>query len=213
MRLVTANCIFAEPRMFLVFLLFSVACIGCEHRLDFEQPLAEFSPIEAMPISVGLYYTPNFRTYEWYLSGFGHNFKVGESSVPLFDQLTKKMFREVVLIEDEPIFDQAGLRADVLVSLDIEDFYFTFYAREPTEIVDRARVRYRVRLYSQDGDELISWATVGEGINRGLALNIPRARLGMTKTLKNAASNFYADFRDYFAGYAPLFARASSRAS
>ena len=115
---------------------------------------------------VGIYYSPEFRTHEdqvW-KKGDRWDFPIGPASVSLFDRAIPLVFERVIPVQGRP---PLGGATDIQAVIEprIESFDFGLpWLKTGTY---SAEISYRIILYNQTGDSVVSWVVHGIGEKRG----------------------------------------------
>jgi len=128
-------------------------------------PLPTVKPI---PLDVGVYFSPEFRSYEYRYEGYKisgepgdkESFAIGEASMDLFNQLLRGMFKNTVEVQQRPPLSSSGMKLAGVIETNIEEFKLTKSQEQP-----RRRRRYRVQLtyrftvYAPDGKIFVFWVS------------------------------------------------------
>jgi hypothetical protein len=145
------------------------------------KPVLERKPlVESLPLTVGIYFSPEFRTYHRSQCGllFCNEYELGPPSVALFEILVAGLFDKVLAIETMPPtrskLDVAGILAPTITRFDIRYLEIT----------------YRMTLYSPAGSELGAWEVDGAPSGETLFPAEP-TRMAM----RRAAARFVKEFR------------------
>lgn len=186
----------------LYLLLFLYGCTQ-NHVLKHQDIELPSSIIEPLPLTIGVYYPDEFRTYSYiYTYGVDHIFHIGESSVALFNKLLNSMFEEVVEVQrtDSQGLPYKGL--DAIIELDVQSANFAFSFSSSDDIF---MISYRYILYDPSGKLLTSWVgnATGKVLGKGLASN--RARAAMENALISVEKDFVIKCRMELAKYPGLF--------
>jgi hypothetical protein len=152
-----------------VFLLAVVSisaslCFGCsfKHTLKINPSLEHLPEVAREPCSVGVYYSPDFRTYE-HRRVFGSHLYIaplGEASVAMFDRIFPMVFEKVVPVADLPPFLDKQDDIVAIIEPRIEAFHFRF---DFEKYSDRCSVTYRFTVYTLQGVPVSSWTVKGKG--------------------------------------------------
>ena len=163
-------------------LLVSLFLAGCTYHISHEiEPVLQRRPlVESLPLTVGIYFSPEFRTYHGTQCGalFCNEYDLGARSVALFEILAEGLFDKVAVVEVLPPFDSSPKVCGILAP-SITDFDFGYQ-----------QITYRVTLYSPAGTELGAWEVEGTASGDEW-LPGKRARLAM----RDAAAKFVKGFR------------------
>ena len=128
-------------------------------------PLPSVKPI---PLDVGLYFSPEFRSYEYRYEGYKisgepgdkESFAIGKASVDLFNQLLGGMFKKTVEVQQRPPLSSGGMKLAGVIEANIEEFKLTKSQEQP-----RRRQRYGVQLtyrftvYAPDRKIYVFWVS------------------------------------------------------
>lgn len=137
---------------------------GCsfKHTIKINPPLEELPEVAREPCCVGVYYSPDFRTYEhrrtfgshWYIA------PLGEASVAMFDRVFPMVFEKVVQVTDLPPFLEKQDDIVAVIEPRIEAFHFRLGLEKNSEL---CCVTYRITVYTLDGVPVSSWIVKGKG--------------------------------------------------
>lgn len=181
----------------LVFLSF-----GCKVSLNPKvDPLPMIKPI---PLDVGVYFSPEFRSYEYRYEGYKisgepgdkESFAIGEASVDLFNQLFQGMFKSTVEVQQRPTLSSSGMKLAGVIEPNIEEFKLTKSQEQP-----RRRRRYRVQLtyrftvYAPDGKISVFWVSGrGRSTDRRFATTGKIYGEATDEAMKDAGKRFATRF-------------------
>lgn len=152
---------------------------GCVSNIKVEPVLERPPLVESLPLTVGIYFSPEFRTYRGSQCGFLYcnEYDLGPQSVALFEIIAAGLFDKVRAIDSMPSTDSnlnvAGILAPTIADFD----------------VGNQQITYRVTLYSPAGSEIGAWEVNGFTIHPFLPGT--RTRLAM----RDAAAKFVKGFR------------------
>jgi hypothetical protein len=124
--------------------------------------------VKPIPLKVGLYFSPEFRSYEYRYEGYKisgepgdkKSFAIGKASVDLFNQLLGSMFKKTVEVQQRPPLSSGGTNLAGVIEANIEKFKLTKSQEQP-----RRRQRYSVQLtyrftvYTPDGKISVFWVS------------------------------------------------------
>jgi len=124
--------------------------------------------VKPIPLDVGLYFSPEFRSYEFRYEGYKisgvpgdkESFIIGKASVDLFNQLLGSMFKKTVEVQQRPSLSSGGMKLAGVIEVNIEKFKLTKSQEQP-----RRRQRYSVQLtyrfsvYAPDGKISVFWVS------------------------------------------------------
>lgn len=140
MRFAAVHCMLAA--------ILLAGCVFSPTKADLRpQPPPVLDP--PLPISVGVYYPPETRSYryvaEWNDQGI---FELGPPTMSLFDSVFSRMFANVLTVTQRPPLAAGTPAVDAVIELAIADFIPSL-------------ITYRVTAYTADGTELESWLVTG----------------------------------------------------
>jgi hypothetical protein len=152
--------------VFLLGIIFISASLfsGCsfKHTIKINPPLEELPEVAREPCCVGVYYSPDFRTYQHRRASGPHWViaPLGEASIAMFDRVFPMVFEKVVQVTDLPPF--LGKQDDIVAVIEprIEAFHFRLGMEKESE---RCSVTYRITVYTLDGVPVSSWIVKGKG--------------------------------------------------
>ncbi len=123
--------------------------------------------VDRVPVTVGVFYSTEFRTYEKTRSLATGPFTVpvGEPSVRLFEQLFHAMFENVVHVQGPPPLARAAPALAAVIEPKIEEFDvdWDMWRAFQGEDAHWAEITYRITLYSPEGSSIASWTVKGRG--------------------------------------------------
>jgi hypothetical protein len=134
-------------------LIVSLFLGGCTYHINHEiEPVLQRRPlVESLPLTIGIYFSPEFRTYHGTQCGalFCNEYDLGPRSVALFEIIVAGLFDKVIVVEVLPPFDSCPEVSGILAP-SITEFDFGYQ-----------QITYRLTLYSPAGIEVGSWEVVG----------------------------------------------------
>lgn len=122
--------------------------------------------IEPLPVTVGVYYSPELRTNEptvYYRSQRRtYKLSIGPAAAAMLERVFAAMFERTVVVAIPPPLPAGGPDVAALIEPAIEDFGV---------IGDSIFIRLHLTLYAPDGDgaPLMSWSALGTGSGKGAA--------------------------------------------
>ncbi|RPI67715.1 MAG: hypothetical protein EHM38_09505 [Geobacteraceae bacterium] len=139
---------------------------GCTftHTLHAEPSYDKLPSIEKIPITAGVYYSPQFRAYS-HTRIFGpHKYvaPIGADSVVIFNKILPLVFGKVTPVNSLPPYRANAPNVDLVLEPAIEHFNFLLGMDSLSE--DKSIV-YRFTLYDLDGSPIDSWAIRGQPEN------------------------------------------------
>jgi hypothetical protein len=168
----------------LVVLLFLDSCTyNIHHEID-ESVLKRRPLVESLPVTVGIYFSPEFRTYHsnncesaFPLGTFCNEYNLGPSSVALFEIVFAGLFDKVLVIDSTPPrgsnLNVAGTISPAIAAFNVKE----------------RQITYRMTLYSPAGTELGMWEVEGLASTGGV-FSSDLVRLAM----RAAAAKFVKGF-------------------
>lgn len=150
-----------------------------------------------LPVTVGFYHAPEFRTHEEHVLHMGlerYVFPLGAASVSLFEQVMPLVFGKVMPVQGRPpLADPVELYG--VIEPRIESFNLHF----PGSVwgTHSVEISYRVILYDKTGIPVISWVVSGIGEKRGefgFYGSLPWAGQAADLALQDVGRKFLEDF-------------------
>lgn len=171
---------------------------GCSHAIPLKASVDRPPNINKLPLMIGVYYSPEFRTYQHARARGQVQFVApqGQASAALFDQVLPMIFESVVPVPSRPPLAEASPKVAAVIEPKIEEFDFDFpwtpFGSYTAQIV------YRLTLHSPEGTPFASWTVKGSG-ERGSGLAATHAPLigeAVDLAMQDAAMKFMVGFRD-----------------
>ena len=135
---------------------------GCLPPITLKPTVDHLPSVAQVPVSVGVYYSPEFRNYEYAWQPYEiikpELYSIGPASVTLFQQLLPKLFKEVVQVDSRPPLAAEGRELAGVIEPSIEKVHLRHVRMNLG-----AKVTYRFTVYAPDGERLASWTVTGEG--------------------------------------------------
>lgn len=182
-----------------------VLSAGCKVTLDPKVPSS--ATVKAIPQDMGIYFSPEFRSYEFRYQGYKitgdpgdkESFAIGKASVDLFKELFGGMFRSTVEVKKGPPSNSSGAALAGVIEPNIEEFTLTSTRDQPrSEKRYRVRLTYRFTLYARDGTMDVFWVTgFGSSIDRRFVAKSKIYGEATDEAMKNAAKRFSTDFEEF----------------
>lgn len=179
----------------MAILLWAIAAVFMSGCLTFTAPakvtLDRPPDVGKLPLTVGIYYSVEFRAHEHVRTKDLGKFVVpsGEASVALFDDILPLMFENTVLVPGRPPLAQRDPRLVAVIEPRIEHFDVDL----PVVIgTIRAEVTYRFTLYSPVGHPFASWRVNGVGEAGPMGGGYDKA---VDLAMQDAARRFMIGFR------------------
>ena len=151
--------------------------------------------ITQLPLTMGVYYGDNFRTYvhkedRW---GSGYVVDLGAGHVHLADALFKEEFRLAV-----PVTDLKAAPADAQLAAIVEpriERYSFLTARDTGGEYFAVTIDYRLNLYNAKGEKLDSFTFVGYGSAPSKGMGSEKPLVAATQAaMRDAAAKFLVQF-------------------
>jgi len=180
-------------------LLAGLLLVACEDR-DVPPAIDHPPAVTPLPIAMGVYYPPEFRTARCsvkYLTGFlkpleeammqpwSRTVIIGPAQVAAFDLMWPAMFKSVVPLESPPSANAAsGLAGAITVALD------DCSLANSSGQISHVSITYRFTLTSASGDIKATWSVIGftTGVEHG------GSGPYLQEALRNAVAKFVAGF-------------------
>lgn len=153
---------------------------GCGSNVVLDPPTIPTPLIDKIPASVGLRMPPDFDAYvheEEILGREDWSINLGSSNAALFQQLFSFMFEEVIILKADD--DPAQFTFDALIEPSIDAFEFSVPNQSKTDAF-AVWIRYRIRVFDSDGDEVANWPVSAYGKSE-------TTTLGGSQALRRAA--------------------------
>ncbi len=137
---------------------------GCAATTTLKPTVDHLPSVARAPVSVGVYYSPEFRNYKQDGSDDGKwpfSYSIGPASVTLFQQLLPRLFKDVVQVDSRPPLAAEGRELAGVIEPSIEKVHL-----RQVRLNLWAKVTYRFTVYAPDGERLASWTVTGEGLKK-----------------------------------------------
>jgi hypothetical protein len=183
-------------------LISSLLLNGCTAQIS---PVLERRPlVQPLPLTVGVYFSPEFRTYQgkktctFTCVGPGSfDYDLGPHSVAMFELVLAGMFDSIVAIETLSPPSSPGIAG--IIAPKITDFNATGFDEGGFLLVLASDITYQVTLYSPAGVEMGTWQVVGNGGIKGREGFIfghgDREGESVRRAMRDAATTFIKGFR------------------
>jgi hypothetical protein len=184
----------------------SILCLlqlGCSYRIVPDAPIQRPPLVQAVPLTVGVYYSQDLEKYECE-TGKGYIFEkfafgLGPASIKLYDLVFSGLFARTFRVYDYRPSMPDKQEADV-VELTITGFTGC-EARWPIIGVTYVTITYRAILRAPSGKQIAEWIGTGaaapsEGGNRTQAITERKYLEAQTAiAMRKAAANFVTEFQ------------------
>ena len=162
------------PRSFLRSFLLATSCgllaAGCGSTVTMDPPTIPVPLLDPIPVSVGVRFPDNFEDFsheEEVLSGEEWTIHLGRSNAVLFTELFGYMFEDVTILgpDDDPF----AMDFDAYIEPSIDAFEFSVPNQTRTDSF-AVWIRYRIKVWNSDGDQIASWPIAAYGKSQATAL-------------------------------------------
>lgn len=163
------------------------------------------SPVlEKLPITLGVYYSPEFRNHSFHDEGSERNetewiVESGQSQVKMYNILLNGMFEKIVLLNDIPRRDRVEAVGEenvqaVLVP-SVEELQYAIPRHTKINVFE-IWLRYRYQLYDPQGDLLADWTMTSYGKTPTAFLQSAEGAVNLAAVvaLRDAGANFAMNF-------------------
>ncbi|MFB3060296.1 MAG: hypothetical protein ACE10C_02900 [Candidatus Binatia bacterium] len=160
--------------------------------------------IKPIPLDVGVYFSPEFRSYEYRYEGYKisgepgdkESFAIGEASVDLFNQLFQGMFKSTVEVQQRPTLSSSGMKLAGVIEPNIEEFKLTKSQEQPGRRRRyRVQLTYRFTVYAPDGKISVFWVSGrGRSTDRRFATTGKIYGEATDEAMKDAGKRFATRF-------------------
>ena len=158
----------SSKTMFCIVLIAFISLLfGCAHEIPLKGAIEPPPTISKLPITVGVYYSPEFKDYQYVGSRGGDQWKfpLGAASVKLYDQAFPVLFMNCFPVQTRPPLSAGTVECNAVIEPRIESFDFTLPFLKTGSY--GAEITYRYTLYSLKGDPVASWTIKGSGSKHG----------------------------------------------
>jgi hypothetical protein len=182
--------------MSIVLLLLLFLLSACAHSIPLQGRLEQTPIVTGLHLAVGVYYSDEFRNYEFRGSRMGDQwvFSLGPASAKIFDQTLPILFSSIQPVKNTLLLPGSDLAA--VIEPRIEGFDIELPLLKTGHY--RAEITYRFTLYSQDGVPVASWVVKGIGDKQG-QVGFEFARWpgeAADLAMQDAARNLIVNIRD-----------------
>ncbi len=150
-------------RIVLTGILIAGLTAGCGSNVKLQAPTIPKPLINKIPASIGLRMPADFQHYvheEEIIGREQWSIDLGNSNAALFTQLFGFMFENVTILNSTD--DPKKFDIDALIEPSIDAFEFSVPNQSKTESF-AVWIRYRIRVYDHDGDEVANWPVSAYG--------------------------------------------------
>jgi hypothetical protein len=189
--------------IFILFILVTCAlclsdCISSNIKIDkighYPKPI-----IEALPLSVGVYYGNEFSTQIYEIEGrtgvYEHfNVQIGQASIALFNYIFSNVFQKVTSIQN--LSDGTDNINDI--DLIIEPTVYSYLNSQPSnsQVFLLIQITYEIKFFTPDGEQIGSWHIGGSGVKSSPRLELEdTVIMRLTQiAMREVALKFITDF-------------------
>jgi len=195
---------FSAIRLTVLLSLSSLVFLSSGCKVSPNPKIDPLPTVKPIPLHVGIYFSPEFRSYEYRYEGYKisgepgdkESFAIGEASVDLFNQLLQGMFKNTVEVQQRPPLSSSGMKLAGVIEPNIEEFKLMKSQEQP-----RRRRRYRVQLtyrftvYAPDGKISVFWVSgLGRSTDRRFATTGKIYDEATDEAMKDAGRRFATSF-------------------
>lgn len=153
--------------------------------------------VEALPLTVGVYYEPDFSSYTYSekASGTDWTIDLGDSTTRMFDRVLDKSFAGVVRLDALPAEGATQPGVDFLLKPTVDEYAFLTPADSGVDFYS-VSIRFQLNAYAPNGAPIDQWEINAYGRTRSKMLNARESMSSATdQALRDAAATMVLDFR------------------
>jgi len=161
----------------------------------FPQPL-----IEPLPLTVGLWYEPEFANHEFFDEAKGRTdstwlVKTGEAQVEMWSQLFRTMFARVEPLDGRPDPDKMNPAVDAVLIPRVDELQYAIPAHTNIKVYE-IWMRYAFELVTTEGEPIAEWTMTAYGKTPTAFLQSDEeaVRLAGVVALRDAGAHFITTF-------------------
>lgn len=180
--------------IYLLLVSLLVGCGGTVVNVDgrFPDPL-----VEPIPLKMGVFYSDQFRNYNHQIADRkkgSYNISTGSSQVRLFDTLLNEFFAGTRQLSALPSITKP-VAVDAVLAPEVEELQFTIPRETRTQVFE-IWIKYRINLYSGQGDPLLNWPITAYGKTPKAFMKSREEALeqAAVEALRDAGANFATSF-------------------
>ncbi len=176
---------------------------ACTYQVPLEPTIVEDPGIAKLPVAMGVYYTPEFRSRKHFEDfpdktySRSYAYDLGTGSVALFDDALSRLFSRTEVVEASPLRSEHVPNVDGVIELAIKKFETV--VPEPfwgNWGLFWAEITYGITLYDASGRIVASWTVSGVGEAHGRLIEVTRTRSEVVElAMRDAADFFVLSFR------------------
>ncbi len=190
--------------------------LGCTYSVEPDVPIQNPPLVDAIPLTVGVYYSPELEGYEC-ATGKGYIFDTyvfhpGPTSIKLFDLVFSGLFDGTFRVNSRPPLTQEDQEAEV-VELTIAEFTGC-EAAWPIIGVTTVAITYKAIIWAPTGEKVTSWDGWGIADSSDIEVGISETTHLEEVTsiaMRRAAADFIVEFHKNSGIKAWLESRGVSR--
>lgn len=152
--------------------------------------------IGSIPLTMGVQYEDSFRNYVYEqhpADGGKWRIELGDLNIQFFDRVFSSMFRRVITVDGVPLEDQEqGVQA--VLKPTIEEYGF-LTPRDSGLKFFAVSIKYRVQMFSPEGELIASWPIVAYGKSQARGLTGKDSLQDATRlAIRDGAAAMVLDF-------------------
>ncbi len=150
-----------------------LACVlagaGCAYDVPLRADVEPVPGAEKLPITVGVYYSPEFRGYTFFADFCGDlpTYRLGEASVHVFDEVFPAVFEKVVPLTGIPPSAHERAKLDVIIAPELQDASVMNAGCKWKDASIGALIEYSFVFYDKDANRIVAWTVRGVGDTGG----------------------------------------------
>lgn len=153
--------------------LLAISLGACSYGANIKNPsVPSTAQSEQLPISMGVYYSPEFLSYvHRQTAGAGPHsvtFNVGNASATHFSQLFASYFENAVQFHDRPTPEQPAAGVDAVLIPQLEDLQMSDPALYGWGGTWATHLTYRFQMVDPTGAPIANWLVSGQGADGGV---------------------------------------------
>lgn len=156
--------------------------------------------IEAMPVTLGVWYEPEFSGHEFFDEAKGRAestwiVKTGEAQVSMWSQLLRTMFSRVERMEGKPAPEQMNPAVDAVLIPKVQELQYAIPAHTNVKVYE-IWMRYGFELVTTGGEPIAEWTMTAYGKTPTAFLQSDEAAVNLAAVvaLRDAGAHFITSF-------------------
>jgi hypothetical protein len=169
---------------------------GCGAEVPVSTTIPE-PVVEALPLTVGVYYEPDFSNYTYSEKSSSTNWTImlGDNTTRMFDRVLEKSFASVVRLDALPAEGTTQPGVDFLLKPTVDEYAFLTPEDSGVDFYS-VSIRFQLNAYAPNGAPLDRWEINSYGRTRSKKLNARESMSSATdQALRDAAATMVLDFR------------------